>query len=121
MKNLISIFLLLLASSLLAQDIDEIEVVIYQEGSILDTQSFSSFSAATSIDETIIVITSVLTPGMFLFTIIVKSDDVIVSIFQTGSFLQEEEITENAEIFELEYYVNSDGGVGAGSSVSITS
>ncbi|MEQ9466757.1 MAG: T9SS type A sorting domain-containing protein [Ekhidna sp.] len=119
MKKILAAFFILLCFAGLAQNISKISVVIYQDGGVVDTQEFTSFTAAAMIDETISVNTSALDPGVYSFAIFVSDESDLKSIHSSGSFLQEEIITD-ANLTSLEFFVDIDPGEGLGTPIAIS-
>ncbi|WP_370088098.1 T9SS type A sorting domain-containing protein [Ekhidna sp.] len=120
MKKILITFFILFCFVGFAQNISKISVVLYQDGSVVDTQEFTSFTPAATIDETISLNTSALDPGVYSFAIFVSDENDLKSIHSSGSFLQEEIITD-ANLTSLEYFVDTDPGEAMGSEISISS
>ncbi|WP_420576460.1 T9SS type A sorting domain-containing protein [Ekhidna sp.] len=120
MQRTLVIFFILLCFAGFTQNINKISVVIYQDGSVIDTQEFTSFTPSATIDETISVNTSALDPGVYSFAIFVSDENDMRSIHSSGSFLQEEIITD-ANLASLEYFIDTDPGQGMGSEISVSS
>lgn len=119
MKKILAAFFILFCFAGFAQNINKISIVIYQDGSVVDTQEFTSFTPSTSIDETISLNTSTLDPGVYSFAVFVSVENDLKSIHSSGSFLQEELIT-TANLTSLEYFVDTDPGTGMGSPITIS-
>ena len=111
--------LVLVAYGLLAQ-IDEIRVSVYQNGVAVDVPETFSITPATSIAETVSLNTTGLTPGIYTYTVEVHDVSGPWSIASQGTFLQEKLETTGLLITEIEYFFDSDPGIGSGTSVAFT-
>ncbi|MFK7954050.1 MAG: T9SS type A sorting domain-containing protein [Ekhidna sp.] len=100
--------------------INQISISIFQEGSEVDVQNFSGFTASTTIDEVVSLSTSAFSLGMHNFSAEVVNANGVRSILVSGSFLQEESIVANANITEIEYFFDSEPGEGLGTQVDVT-
>ena len=103
-----------------AQNLNKISVEIFKDGSSVDTQEFTSFTPATSIDETVTLNTAGLGLGIHSFVVSVENENGLKSIHASGTFLVEELITSDADIVALEYFVDTDPGEGMGTAIGIT-
>ncbi len=112
--------LVFIGLEVLGQDINKITVTIFQNGSSIDTQEFTGFTPAQSIDETVSLNTSALVPGIYSFSVTVTDSDNVSSVLSTGTFVQEAAIVNNADVTDGEYFIDVDPGTGMGNPISFT-
>lgn len=121
MKNYLILFFSLCCLIASGQSINKVSVNIFQNGSSIDTQEFTAFTPAGSIDESISLNTSALSPGTYEFTIVVQNDADVSSILSSGAFVIDELITSDADVTEMEYFFDTDPGRGMGTPISVSS
>lgn len=101
-------------------NINQILINVFDGTNPIETQIFNGFTPGLFIDEMVNLNTSAYNTGMHNFTVEIVDAGLNASIPVSGSFLQEEMVVANANVTDLEYFVNSDPGAGLGNPLSIT-
>lgn len=101
-------------------NINEVAISVFFEGSFIETQTFNSFSPSTTIDEILMLNTSLYGLGMHSFSVLVTDIFGIKSILATGAFLMEELIVSDANVTDLEYFIDTDPGTGLSTQIVIS-